>query len=153
MIRALEDDLADFALRELKAAKARWLDKQMSDDYAYTNGSMPAYVAQVEHWGRVAATIRAAYGVSIDTGETYLPYAPQELSNLCDANERMADSMTTSLHDYESTHPEMNEGQLSHYRWVLSEVKKFKRLSNFYAYLCGRGHPFAGIDMLPADIG
>lgn len=154
MIKALEDDMLEFALREFKAAKARWDDKQMSDDYAHTNGSMPAYIARIEHWGRVAKTICSNYGVEGRTFTSrFLPYTPQELSNLCDAHESQADTATTLVHDWEDEHHEMNDHQLAHYRWLLAETKRHKRLSNFYAYLCQRPHPFAGIDMLPADIG
>ncbi len=141
----LEDQLLSFAQREYEAAKSRWNDKQISDDYAYTNGSKEAYEAVIEKWARTCNAISSHYGLPRRAADRFRPYTPAELANIAKAYEHEADAATLKVHNYE----DQGIPVLSHYQWLLSDAKQAKRLCNFFSYLCGVNHPYAGIDMLP----
>lgn len=150
----LEDLLLEYASRELFQAKSRWHDKQLSDDYAYTNGSKQAYEAPIEHWGRLCSFIADTYHLDAHPFDRWQPLSIAELFAIAASAELAADTATERLHQFEDDHrATLDTIHHDFYQWHLKQVKTAKRLANFYAYLCKLPHPFAGIDMLPADLG
>jgi hypothetical protein len=148
----LEDQLLAYALHELKCAKDRWLDKQMSDDYCYTNGSMPAYKASIEKWEQIASFIVSQYGLP---RPAWLPIAkqlsPADIAKQAAAYTTAAEAATEDLHRFEDRHTEqaLQTSHKSAWAYHVSIVKGLKSKANYFSYLAGLPHPYAGIDMLP----
>lgn len=148
----LEDQLLAYALQELAAAEIRWQDKQMSDDYCYTNGSMPAYTASIEKWRSIGSFIVSKYGLERPHQLPITTQAsPADITKLAVAYSTQADEATEDLHRFEDRHTEsaLNTSHKSAWAYHVSQVKQAKRKANYFSYLAGLPHPYAGVDMLP----
>lgn len=150
----VEDLCLKYARNELKLAERDWADKQMSDDFAYSNGSKQLYEAPIQHWTAVINTLCEAFGLDRPMGLRYTTLlTPAVLDTIAKHHERAAHDAITQLDRFEEDYAEtIATTHYEPYMWRLRNVKEAKRFANFYAYLCKRPHPFPGVDMLPENV-
>lgn len=144
---ALENQLLTFAQSQLEVVNSNWHSKQMSDNYAYTNGFAAHYHEQIKFWEHVCGFINERYFPA--DRELYTPATRQELLQALAIATKTANDHQAY---YDSMLEEKGSAASDIYSYWWNEAIRQRQLANYFAYLLNIGHIFPGVDMLPASI-
>lgn len=142
-------DLHAYTKNQISAARTSWIDKQMSDDYAYTNGSAATYEARIAHWESLEAFIAERLNLPKLSHSHTKPATPATLSHYLATWKREAETQISALLDFEDDYPTTLD-TIHHYQhsWLTSQATTAKARANLYALLLGLPAPYPGINPL-----
>jgi hypothetical protein len=151
-MQSLETTIHEYAKSKATSARARWLDKQISDDFAYTNGSADSYKSAIHYWESLEGFIAERYSLERDPAARTRPASLETMTEHYFRWLKTAEKRVEELEKFEEEHEKtLDSFHRQQWKWLENQADEAKSRANLHAFLIGITHPFPGIDMLEEE--